>query len=128
LVFWALLPVVSVEYLVFVLRAGDREEGGILSLTAMIARSSKVATRGVWLGLIMIGLFGTALLFGDGAITPAISVLAAVEGLDVSTSSLGPFVIPIAVAIPVARPPLCLDAPQCLAGSGPFPASERPGH
>lgn len=99
LVFWALVLVVSLKYLIFVMRADNRGEGGILALTAMVARSGKVTTRGIRMGLIVIGLFGTALLYGDGAITPAISVLAAVEGLEVATPSLEPVVLPVAVAI-----------------------------
>ena len=99
LIFWALVLVVSVKYLVFVMRADNHGEGGIMALTALITGGRNVAGRGARWGLIMVGLFGTALLYGDGAITPAISVLAAVEGLEVSTPSLEPFVIPIAVVI-----------------------------
>jgi KUP system potassium uptake protein len=99
LIFWALVLIVSVKYLVFVMRADNQGEGGILALTALVTgatRSGSTKTR--WM-LVLIGLFGTALLYGDGAITPAISVLAAVEGLEVSTPGMAHFVIPLAIVI-----------------------------
>ncbi len=101
LIFWALVVVISVKYLIFVMRADNNGEGGILALTSLVAPShSKRLTR-VWL-LLLLGLFGTALLYGDGMITPAISVLSAVQGLEVATPSLTPYVIPITIAILVA--------------------------
>jgi len=78
------------------MRADNRGEGGIMALTSLITRASPRQRRWV---LILLGLFGAALLYGDGAITPAISVLSAVEGIGVAAPSLGRFVVPIAVAI-----------------------------
>ena len=88
LIFWALVLVVTVKYLTFVLRADNEGEGGILALVALIMANA-AASRGRVV-LIAIGLFGTALLYGDGMITPAISVLSAVEGLEVAVPSLQP--------------------------------------
>jgi KUP system potassium uptake protein len=102
LMFWALVLVVSVKYLVFVVRADNHGEGGILALTALIVPSSKGPTVGLRWALILLGLFGTALLYGDGIITPAISVLSAVEGIEVAAPGLEPYVVPIAVAILIA--------------------------
>ncbi len=97
LVFWALTWVVSVKYLTFVLRADNRGEGGVLALTALVGRPpSTTRARGM---LVLLGLFGAALLFGEGVITPAISVLGAVEGLAVAAPSLGHAVVPVTVAI-----------------------------
>ena len=98
LIFWSLTMVVSVKYLTFVMRADNEGEGGILALLALVSPkgasgSSKRA------GLLLLGLFGAALLYGDGVITPAISVLSAVEGLRVATHRFEPFILPIAVAI-----------------------------
>jgi KUP system potassium uptake protein len=97
LVIWSLVLVISVKYLVFILRADNRGEGGILVLTSLITPTHALR-RGRW-GLIILGLFGTALLYGDGMITPAISVLSAVEGLEVLTPAFAPYVVPITVAI-----------------------------
>jgi KUP system potassium uptake protein len=95
LFFWALTLVVTVKYLVFILRADNRGEGGILSLLALA-----VPRRYVKLPLIAaLGLFGASLLYGEGALTPAISVLSAVEGLSVTTHALEPWIVPITVAI-----------------------------
>ncbi|MDQ4078843.1 MAG: KUP/HAK/KT family potassium transporter, partial [Chloroflexota bacterium] len=81
LIFWALIIIISIKYLIFVMRADNRGEGGILALTSLVTPLRRVERKsGRWL-LISLGLFGTALLYGDGMITPAISVLAAVEGL-----------------------------------------------
>lgn len=97
LIFWALVLVVSIKYLVFVMRADNDGEGGILALTSLIMRKSgKSKSR---LLLIGVGLFGTALLYGDGMITPAISVLSAVEGLEVAVPALEPWVLVIAAVI-----------------------------
>lgn len=101
LVFWALIIIVSVKYLLYVLRADNKGEGGILALTSLVAPSHKRIGDRLKVFLIL-GLFGTALLYGDGVITPAISVLSAVEGLKVVEPSLESFVIPIAVGILVA--------------------------
>jgi KUP system potassium uptake protein len=101
LVFWSLTMVVTVKYLTFVMRADNQGEGGILALLALVpSRRAAGAARIGWLtGLV---IFGAALLYGDGVITPAISVLSAVEGLEVATTRLTPVVIPITVAILLA--------------------------
>jgi KUP system potassium uptake protein len=99
LIFWSLIITVSLKYLVFVLRADNGGEGGILALVALVrARPSKRTTH----ALISIGLFGAALLYGDGMITPAISVLSAVEGVNVATRAFEPYVVPATVVILVA--------------------------
>ncbi len=97
LVFWALVVIVTVKYHVYVLRADNRGEGGILALMALV-RGKLESPRARRL-LIAVGLFGAALLYGDGMITPAISVLSAVEGLSVATVAFTPYVVPITVAI-----------------------------
>jgi KUP system potassium uptake protein len=97
LIFWALVFVISIKYAVFVLRADNQGEGGILALTALV--SPERGTAGRRLILIMLGLFGTALLYGDGMITPVISVLSAVEGLKVATPFFEPYVVPITIGI-----------------------------
>ena len=102
LVFWALIIIVSIKYLVYVLRADNKGEGGILALTSLVAPRHGAVMVGRIKWLVLLGLFGTALLYGDGVITPAISVLSAVEGLEVVEPSLGSFIIPIAVGILVA--------------------------
>jgi KUP system potassium uptake protein len=118
LIFWSITLVVSVKYLLFVMRADNNGEGGVLALMALVARPSeasvnadesgahRASTRTTWTGLrrpkmllIMLGLLGAALLYGDGVITPAISVLSAVEGLEVATTAFSPFVVPITCVI-----------------------------
>jgi KUP system potassium uptake protein len=101
LIFWALIIVISVKYLVFVLRADNHGEGGILALTAL-ATPIKPTGRSERSWLILLGIFGAALLYGDGIITPAISILGAMEGLSVATPGLDPYVVPITVVIVVA--------------------------
>ncbi len=97
MIFWALLLVVTIKYLIFVMRADNGGEGGILALTSLImGQNGRSRRRAVFIG---VGLFGTALLYGDGMITPAISVLSAVEGLEVAVPSLGPWVLVIAALI-----------------------------
>jgi KUP system potassium uptake protein len=108
IVFWALILIISIKYLFFVMRADNRGEGGILALSALLPPKngsseprSGIASRaaagsGV---LLLLGMFGTALLYGDGMITPAISVLSAVEGLDLVSDRFRPYVLPIAIAI-----------------------------
>jgi len=95
--FWALVIIISIKYLAIMMRADNHGEGGILALTAMImpkgAGSRKISFA------VALGIFGTALLYGDGLITPAISVLSAVEGAKEATSALDSYIIPIAVAI-----------------------------
>lgn len=98
LIFWSLVIVISIKYLVFVLRADNQGEGGILSLAAL-ATPIKPSGRTEKTLLIAIGTFGAALLYGDGIITPAISVLGAMEGLTVAAPSLGRFVVPATIGI-----------------------------
>lgn len=100
LILWALVIVISIKYLIFVLRADNRGEGGIIALMSLI-RPAKMdqTTRKRRILLVMMGLFGASLLYGDGMITPAISVLSAVEGLEVATPFFTPWIIPITVAI-----------------------------
>lgn len=97
LILWSLIIVISIKYLAYVMRADNEGEGGVLALMALAFDPSK---RG-WVqhGIFVIGLFGAALLYGDGAITPAISVLSAVEGLEVAAPALHAFIIPITIAI-----------------------------
>jgi KUP system potassium uptake protein len=98
LVFWSLTMVVTVKYLTFIMRADNRGEGGILALLALVPQKpSARSTRIGWMAGMVI--FGAALLYGDGVITPAISVLSAVEGLEVATTRLRPAVVPLTVAI-----------------------------
>jgi KUP system potassium uptake protein len=103
LVLWSLILLVSIKYLGFVLRADNNGEGGILALLSLAFPEGQPgrATRAAQV-LILLGLFGTALLYGDGVITPAISVLSAVEGLNVATHVFEPYIIPITVGILVA--------------------------
>ncbi|HEY7470900.1 MAG TPA: potassium transporter Kup [Gemmatimonadota bacterium] len=100
LVFWTLIIVVTLKYHVYVIRADNRGEGGILALTALV-RSHVGRARLRWF-VVALGLFGAALLYGDGMITPAISVLGAVEGLSVTAPALTGWIVPISVAILLA--------------------------
>ena len=122
LVFWSITLVVSVKYLFYVMRADNDGEGGVLALMALVARMAPPAppavvsssSTGQWrrvtwtniyrsrMILIMLGLFGAALLYGDGVITPAISVLSAVEGLEVATTAFSPIVVPVTCVILLA--------------------------
>jgi KUP system potassium uptake protein len=97
LIFWALILVITIKYVVVVMRADNDGEGGILSLTSLVAPSDRERRRRS--GLVLAGMFGAALLTGEGAITPSISVLAAVEGLQLVAPELTTFVIPISIAI-----------------------------
>jgi KUP system potassium uptake protein len=101
LIFWSLVLVISLKYLFLVMRADNGGEGGIMALTALVTPPSQVVS-GRRRVLVLIGLFGAALLYGDSMITPAISVLSAVEGLEVATPFFQPYVIPITVVILVA--------------------------
>jgi KUP system potassium uptake protein len=100
LIFWGLVLVISLKYVTLVLRADNRGEGGIMALTAL-AMSSVV--KPAWrYPVILLGMVGAGLFFGDGVITPAISVLSAVEGLEVAAPALKPFVVPITLTVLVA--------------------------
>lgn len=98
LVFWALMIVVSTKYAGFIMRAHNRGDGGIMALTALVQRRRLTHAA----ALVTLGIFGAGLFFGDGMITPAISVISAVEGLNVATPSLAHLVVPIALVILVA--------------------------
>ncbi|HTD85788.1 MAG TPA: KUP/HAK/KT family potassium transporter [Candidatus Binatia bacterium] len=98
LILWALILIISAKYALLILRADNRGEGGIVALLALL--SARNARPGTWRAkLLIVGLVGAALLYGDGAITPAISVLSAVEGLKVDAPSLSPLVVPLTVVI-----------------------------
>ncbi|WP_082476088.1 KUP/HAK/KT family potassium transporter [Methylobacterium sp. Leaf99] len=98
LILWALILIVSIKYAVLILRADNRGEGGIVAMLALLG--ARHAKPGSWQAvLLVVGLVGAALLYGDGAITPAISVLSAVEGLKVDAPGLSRFVVPITLAI-----------------------------
>jgi KUP system potassium uptake protein len=103
LIFWALIVTISVKYCLFVMRADNHGEGGILALMPLAGATGFDQGR----ALVVMGLFGAALIYGDGIITPAISVLSALEGVNVATEVLEPFVMPAAVAVL-----LCLFAAQ----------------
>ena len=98
LIFWSMMVVVTVKYVMIIMRADNKGEGGSLALLALISRSGSTKVR--WTrGLILLGVFATALFYGDSIITPAMSVLTAVEGLAVVSHGFAPFVLPIALAI-----------------------------
>ncbi len=102
LIFWSLTMVVTVKYLTFIMRADNHGEGGIFALLAVVPEKlrMKSASRISWIALVVV--VGAALLYGDGAITPAISVLSAIEGLTVAKPSLAPAVLPVTCGILVA--------------------------
>ncbi|WP_442893427.1 potassium transporter Kup [Bradyrhizobium sp.] len=98
LILWALILIISIKYALLILRADNRGEGGIVALLALL--HARHAQAGTWRArLLVVGLIGAALLYGDGAITPAISVLSAIEGLKVDAPALEPVVVPITVII-----------------------------
>jgi KUP system potassium uptake protein len=99
LIFWSLNFIVTFKYLSVVMRADNQGEGGILALLALVRPHGQDRLSGKYRWLVAIGLFGAALLYGDGIITPAISVLGAVEGLAVATPALQQWIVPIAVVI-----------------------------
>ena len=98
LIFWALFLIVTVKYVAFIMRADNRGEGGIMALMALVRRTLPPHGRQAW-ALMALGMFGAALFYGDGMITPAISVLSAVEGLEVATPLFRPYIIPITIAV-----------------------------
>jgi len=100
-IFWALVVVVTLKYVVLIMRADNRGEGGILALTALVSRGTENQARLRW-WLVGLGIFGSAMFFGDAMITPAISVLSAVEGLEVITPLLHPFIVPVTLVILIA--------------------------
>ncbi|HXV12985.1 MAG TPA: potassium transporter Kup, partial [Candidatus Krumholzibacteria bacterium] len=98
LVFWSLVVIISIKYLMVVMRANNQGEGGIIALMALVADLDGRPSKRQWM-IITMGLFGAALLYGDGMITPAISVLSAIEGLEVVTPAFTPYVVPITALI-----------------------------
>src|SRR3982750_1272951 len=100
-IFWALMIVVSLKYVVLIMRADNRGEGGVMALLALA--TSSVRSRANWSKRIaLMGLIGVALFYGDAVLTPAISVLSAVEGLEIETVALKPYVLPIAIGVLIA--------------------------
>ena len=97
LIFWALILVVSIKYVAFILRADNRGEGGIMALMALVQRRG--GANAMNRRMLLLGLFGAALFYGDGVITPAISVLSAVEGLEVMTPIFKPWILPITLGV-----------------------------
>ncbi|MFZ3128512.1 MAG: KUP/HAK/KT family potassium transporter, partial [Rhodoferax sp.] len=97
-IFWGLMMVVTLKYVLLILRADNRGEGGIMALTALAAKAAG-HTPQKRLVLLLIGVFGAALFYGDSVITPAISVLSAVEGLEVVTPAFKSFVLPLCAAV-----------------------------
>ncbi len=98
LIFWSIVLVISVKYAWFIMRADNRGEGGTMALIALVLRGFPEDNRKRWL-LMGLGIFGASLFYGDGMITPAISVLSAVEGLEIATPALKPFVLPITAIV-----------------------------
>lgn len=101
LIFWSIFLIISFKYNLLILRADNNGEGGVLALTALITKHFKNSSKRLKF-LTLLGLFGTSLLYGDGMITPAISVLSAVEGLELVQPGLHPYIVPITVAILIA--------------------------
>ena len=98
MIFWSMMIVVTLKYVMIIMRADNKGEGGSLALLALINRT--ISGKKKWAnGIVMLGVFATALFYGDSMITPAISVLSAVEGLTTVNAGLGPFVVPIAIGI-----------------------------
>ncbi len=97
LIIYSLILVISVKYIAIVMRADNHGEGGILALTALLPAGARNVPK--WPVLVLLGLFGAALLYGDGMITPAITVLSAIEGLKVATPLINPYVVPVTVVI-----------------------------
>ncbi|MEO5623896.1 MAG: KUP/HAK/KT family potassium transporter, partial [Dokdonella sp.] len=98
LAFWSLIMVVSLKYAFFILRADNKGEGGIMALMALAQHGIRNSPRVLWC-IMVLGLFGASLFFGDSVITPAISVLSAVEGLNVAAPALAHFVVPITIVV-----------------------------
>jgi KUP system potassium uptake protein len=98
LVFWSLIMVVSLKYVVFIMRANNRGEGGIMALIALTQQIVHRNPRLKW-GFLSLGVFGAALFYGDGIITPAISVLSAIEGLQIASPHLAEYVIPLSLVV-----------------------------
>jgi len=98
LIFWALTITVSLKYVMFITRADNRGEGGIMALTSLALRTRGAGPRMLWL-MSGLGIFGAGLFYGDAVITPAMSVLSAVEGLEVATPMFKPYIVPITIVV-----------------------------
>ena len=98
LFFWALIVVVSVKYVSFIMRADNRGEGGVMALIALALHDVQAKPKQAR-AVMIVGILGAAMFYGDGMVTPAISVLSAVEGLEVATPALKPFVIPVTLLV-----------------------------
>ena len=99
LIFWSMIIVVSIKYVTFILRADNRGEGGIFALLGLLHTSDKSISRPMQAILVFAGILGAGLLYGDGVITPAISVLSAIEGLEVATRAATPYVLPLTCVV-----------------------------
>ena len=97
MIFWAITIIVTLKYVTLIMRADNHGEGGIMALTALVSRGLSERRARWW--LVGLGIFGAAMFYGDGMITPAISVLSAVEGLDVMTPALKPYVVPVTLVV-----------------------------
>ncbi len=141
ILFWALMIIVTLKYVTLIMRADNRGEGGILALTALVSRGVEQHSRARW-WLVGFGIFGSAMFYGDGMITPAVTVLGAVEGLEVLSPLLHSFIVPISVAILVGLfwiqrrgtasvgalfGPVCVVWFIALAALGLFQIVQRPG-
>jgi KUP system potassium uptake protein len=100
LIFWTITVVVSLKYVLFIMRADNQGEGGILALQTLAQRGARTSRALAWVA--MLGLVGAAMFYGDSMLTPAISVLSAVEGLEIATPAFKPYVIPLTIVILVA--------------------------
>lgn len=100
-IFWGLMMVVTLKYVMLILRADNRGEGGIMALTALAAKAAGT-TNGKRVALLLTGVLGAALFYGDSVITPAMSVLSAVEGLEVISPNFKPYILPISIGIMIA--------------------------
>ena len=101
LVFWAMVLVVTLKYVTVIMRADNRGEGGILSLMTVVHRALPIASP-LSYSIGILGILGTAFFFGDAVITPAMSVLSAVEGMELVAPALHPYVLPVALAVLIA--------------------------
>src|SRR5512147_2942544 len=120
-IFWSLMIVVSLKYVVLIMRADNRGEGGIMALLALA--STAIKDHPEWrTPLMLIGVFGASLFYGDAVLTPAISVLSAVEGLEVGTLAFKPYVVPIAVVVLLALFALQASGTAALYGIVQHPA------
>ena len=100
LIFWSMMIIVTLKYVTIIMRADNKGEGGSLALLALINRTAAEGEKKKWtLGIVLLGVFATALFYGDSMITPAISVLSAVEGLTTVQAGFAPYVMPIAIGI-----------------------------